>query len=45
MGYAVIGKLREEPKNFYGWKGTVRFPPEPLPAVLLKKMVKARSAE
>jgi len=44
--YAVIRKFQKELKNFEVSKGTIRFPlDKPLPAALVKKMVKARIAE
>lgn len=46
MGYAVIAAFKKELTNFTLSKGTIRFPlDKPLPAALLKKMVKARVAE
>ena len=43
---AVIEKFRNEVKGFTISKGTIQFPTdEPLPAALVKKMVKARVAE
>ena len=46
MSYAVIGAFKHELKNFDVSKGTIRFPlDKPLPAVLVRKMVKARIAE
>ncbi len=46
MSYAVIRAFKKELKAFTVSKGTVRFPPDkPLPAGLIKKMVKARLAE
>jgi len=43
---SVIKALKNELKNFQVSKGTIRFPVDkPLPASLLKKMVKARLAE
>jgi len=44
--YAVIRKFNRELKAFDVSKGTIRFPlDQPLPAGLVKKMVKARLAE
>ena len=44
--YAVIRKFQKELRNFQVSKGTIRFPlDKPLPATLVKKMVKARLAE
>ena len=46
MSYAVIAAFRNELKDFPTSKGTIRFPVDkPLPAALVKKMVKARIAE
>ena len=46
MSYAVIRKFHKELKNFQVSKGTVRFPlDKPLPASLLKRIVRARIAE
>jgi len=46
MSYAVIRAFKNELKAFTVSKGTIRFPlDKPLPAALLKKMVKARLAE
>src|SRR5579859_4745825 len=43
MSYAVIGAFKNELKAFEVSKGTIRFPlDKPLPAALVKKMVKAR---
>jgi uncharacterized protein YdhG (YjbR/CyaY superfamily) len=43
MSYFVIEKFRPELSKFEVSKGTVRFPTDkPLPATLLKKIVKAR---
>jgi uncharacterized protein YdhG (YjbR/CyaY superfamily) len=46
MSYAVMRKFQKDLKAFYVSKGTIRFPVDkPLPATLLKRMVKARLAE
>ncbi len=46
MSYAVIGAFKNELKAFEVSKGTIRFPVDkPLPATLVKKMVKARILE
>ena len=46
MSYAVIGAFKSDLKAFEVSKGTIRFPlDKPLPATLVKKMVKARIAE
>jgi uncharacterized protein YdhG (YjbR/CyaY superfamily) len=43
---AVIEKFKDELKPFRKSKGTIHFPvDQPLPATLIKKMVKARLAE
>jgi uncharacterized protein YdhG (YjbR/CyaY superfamily) len=43
MSMAVIAEFENELKGFHTFKGTIQFPPDkPLPATLLKKMVKAR---
>lgn len=46
MSMAVIGKYKTELKPFHTTKGTLSFPlDKPMPATLLKKLVKARVAE
>jgi uncharacterized protein YdhG (YjbR/CyaY superfamily) len=46
MSYAVINAFKKEFKDFTVSKGTIRFPVDkPLPAALVKKIVKARIAE
>lgn len=46
MSYAVIDAFTEELGDFTISKGTIRFPlDKPLPAAVLKRMVKARVAE
>lgn len=46
MSYAVIKAFKKELENFIVERGTIRFPlDKPLPATLLKKMVRARIAE
>jgi len=46
MSYAVMEMFAKELKDFQVSKGTIRFPlNKPLPAALVKKMVKARIAE
>jgi uncharacterized protein YdhG (YjbR/CyaY superfamily) len=46
MSYAVLRAHREELKQYDLDKGTIRFPlDKPLPAALVRKMVKARVAE
>ena len=46
MSYATIAALETELKRFEVSKGTIRFPVDkPLPAILVKKLVKARIAE
>ena len=43
---SVVGRFKEELKGFKVSKGTVRFSlDEPLPAALVKKLVRARVAE
>jgi uncharacterized protein YdhG (YjbR/CyaY superfamily) len=46
MSMAVIAAFKNELKGFHTSKGTIQFPQDkPLPAVLLKKLVKARIAQ
>ncbi len=46
MSLAVMDAFKNELKGFYTSKGTIRFPVDkPLPAALMKKLVKARLAE
>lgn len=46
MSGSVIAAFKKELKAFYTSKGTLRFPVDkPLPAALVKKLVKARIAE
>jgi uncharacterized protein YdhG (YjbR/CyaY superfamily) len=46
MSPAVIVAFKDELKDFQTSKGTIRFPVDkPLPAALVKKLVKARIAE
>ena len=46
MSGAVIDKFKEDLKHFHTSKGTLQFPPDkPLPASLMKKIIKARIAE
>ena len=45
-GAAVIAAFKDELKGFTTSKGTIRFPVDkPLPAALVKKLVKARIAQ
>ena len=45
-GSAVMDAYKVEPKHYDTSKGTIRFPAnKPLPAALVKKLVKARIAE
>ncbi len=46
MSGEVVAALRKELQDYSTSKGTVRFQPEnPLPAALVRKLVKARIAE
>jgi uncharacterized protein YdhG (YjbR/CyaY superfamily) len=46
MSYAVMNAFKNELKGFHVSKGTIHFPLDaPMPAALVKKMVKARVAE
>jgi uncharacterized protein YdhG (YjbR/CyaY superfamily) len=46
MSLAVMSKFKKELKHFQASKGTIHFPlDKPLPATLLKKLVRARLAE
>jgi uncharacterized protein YdhG (YjbR/CyaY superfamily) len=46
MSLAVIAAFKNELKGFHTSKGTIHFPHDkPLPAALLKKLVKARIAQ
>ena len=46
MSAAVVAAFKNELRNFETSKGTIRFPlDKPLPAALVKKVVKARIAE
>jgi uncharacterized protein YdhG (YjbR/CyaY superfamily) len=46
MSLAVMDAFKNELKDLYTSKGTIRFPVDkPLPAALVKKLVKARLAE
>ena len=43
MSMAVIAEFKNELRDFHTFKGTIQFPlDKPLPAALLKKIVKAR---
>jgi uncharacterized protein YdhG (YjbR/CyaY superfamily) len=46
MSSSLVGEFKDELKNFPTSKGTIRFPVDkPLPAPLVKKLVKARVAQ
>ena len=46
MSMAVIAEFKDELKGFHTSKGTIHFPlDKPLPAALVKKIVKARIAQ
>ena len=46
MSSSLIGEYKEELKGYKTAKGTIRFPVDkPMPAALIKKMVKARIAQ
>jgi uncharacterized protein YdhG (YjbR/CyaY superfamily) len=46
MSLAVMAAFQDQLKGFHTFKGTIHFPVDkPLPAALLKKIVKARVAE
>ena len=46
MGSAAIEKFKKELEGYQTFKGTIRFPVDkPLPAALVKKIVKARVAD
>src|SRR5438105_14381536 len=46
MSGSTVAAFKEELKNYETTTGTIRFPAEtPLPAALVKKLVKARTAE
>jgi len=46
MSYAVLNTYKDELKSYHTSKGTLRFPlDQPLPAALVKKVVKARIQE
>jgi uncharacterized protein YdhG (YjbR/CyaY superfamily) len=46
MSLAVMAAFQDQLKGFHTFKGTIHFPlDKPLPAALVKKIVKARVAE
>lgn len=46
MSFAVLNAYKDELKSYHTSKGTIRFPlDEPVPAALVKKVVKARVVE
>jgi len=46
MSSSIVERFKGELKGFQTSKGTIRFPLDrPLPAALIKKLVKARIAE
>lgn len=46
MSYAILNAYKDELKSYHTSKGTIRFPlDQPLPAALVKKIVKARILE
>jgi uncharacterized protein YdhG (YjbR/CyaY superfamily) len=46
MSYAVLKAYKDELKSYHASKGTLRFPlDQPVPAALVKKVVKARILE